>query len=166
MCDAVPDFHSTFPFFPSMASSSQTPDGFGPPHFPLAPLVQTLKHCVICETISLHLHPYFTVILPSRFTRIPWRRSPAVRSFEARYIYTKLHGVISKRILLPLFQVSLRVICAGRMIRGSNTCRAKYLSPKCPDWLSGQTSLLFSGCRSLFSGGKAAGVWRWLFTSI
>jgi len=52
-------------------------------------------------------------------------KTEAVCSSEARYIYTILHGVTSQRTVLPLFQVSLCVICAGRMIRGSNTCRAK-----------------------------------------
>ena len=144
-------------FFPSTVTSSQTPDGFGPPPFPLPLLVPTLKHCITCGAISLHLHPYFTLILPLWFTRIPWRRKPYVPPKLVIFIpyYTASHPREQYFLYFKFHYVSYaQAGWSGVRIHVG----PKYLSPKCPECLSGPTSILFSGCWGLFLGGKAVGV--------
>jgi hypothetical protein len=40
-------------------------------------------------------------------------------------------------------------------------CKEFLSFPKSRDWLWGPANLLFSGCRAVFPGGKAAAAWSW-----
>ena len=123
MCDAVPDFPSTFPFFPfnvfffpdsrwTWTSSLPSPSPGTHPQtvyylwshfFAPAPIIYR-DSSVMIHTYTLRMEAY---VPPKLVIFIPY--------------FTASHS----REQYFFFSISLCVICAGRMIRGSNTCRAR-----------------------------------------